>query len=402
MKGRNGLVKCMMMLAWIILMVGNMGFSVRAVQSDQSYFVSWKEADQPYLYGSRYQCAYTILEEGTQRVLWSGWNAPEVLNLTDNSGKESAVPAYTFTGEPFQISEKTLIYRKENLDGETGEIISGIISKSIPYASVEEIEEAANQVLGAGSVVNLTVGEAITAAQQAIWKVSYGDRYVSQQTFVSIRGMGEYAPEQFLHPESLMESAEQERTEENIKNLYQYYLYQQDRLAETQLDVSNVRYDVRQQDDGSYMIEVSFEIPYPDAITDLNLTVQCGMMTETEKVSDKQMTLLFQGMEKPEPVELILHGTCRKWKAYQYIPEGEGPILVGGDPYSQVFFAITQAGQCEQADASEDENVFTVHIDNECGELISRNIVQLLISGGMLLVFLGIWSGIRCLCKKDT
>ena len=109
------------------------------------------------------------------------------------------------------------------LDDETGKRLKAILIHSFPYLSPEELEKEVNSILGAGTLTDLTVGEAISAAQQAIWKVRYEEYLISRKLYVSIRGMGEYDVKQFCYPGSLEDSREQSTTAPNIRNLYHFY-----------------------------------------------------------------------------------------------------------------------------------------------------------------------------------
>ena len=217
---KKGFGRGVVILSGIVL-AALIGVRIWATEMEDKVFQI--DEDQPYRYGSRCQFAYSLLDDDLDEQ-WSGWNAPEVWNLMEIGTDGAEIAAYLLTAEPVDPGNMAKFYRAMPLESDRESRLQVILLRSFPYLPTEELEKEVNSIKGEGTLIDLTVGEVISAAQQAIWKVSYGEQMVSRKLYVSIRGMGEYDQEQFRHPGSLDESLEQSTTANNIRNLYHFYL----------------------------------------------------------------------------------------------------------------------------------------------------------------------------------
>ncbi len=323
-----------------MLLLSVMGLTVQIHRwMETRYEIRAGEGEMPYLYGSRCQCAYAIVDKGTDAVAWKGWNAPEVWNLLE--GGELRIPAYSLTAEPVSIGAGCR-YRAEEIKCVHASKLAAIIQHSFPYLSLSELTEKVNEAMGNGAVSNLTEGEAICAAQQAIWKAWYADRFESEKRYVSIRGMEEFRESDYVYPMSL-NHLEKETTRGNIENLYRYYLSFEN---EKQRD-SDMRYGMKEKSDGSFAVTV---------------------MNESEK-SDTKISIL------------------------KFIPEGEGPVLIGYAPRARKE-PLKLKNFREVTDMR--PNQIAIHI-GAAAEMGMPHIARMLMTVGIVLISAGVVLAIRCL-----
>ena len=391
----------MVLMAVLLIVALEIPMGVCALQIPEFYEIQNGEESKPYQYGSRCQCAFSVWAADLEERIWSGWNAPEIWNLAEEGKPDDpGIAAYSLTAEPVTGMEEVCKYKEAYLQGREGNKLRAIMLQSFPYLSLDELENRVNGMLGEGAAESLTEGEAICAAQQAIWKVWYADRFESEKLYVSIRGISQYQPSRFLYPESLQNSTEQESTERNIQNLYRYYLsLAGDAPAqEGEISFTDVSYASRQRADGTTAVTVTFGINANRQTEHLYVTVRCGNFYRREPVQEKQVQMQFTGLEKEEAVILMLDGIGQELQAFQYLPEGEGPVLIGCRTQNRRMFAQMQIGPEEE----KADRVIVIHMEPvmEMPEIACQPMI--LMGIGIVLICIGVMVAVRCMGKDGS
>lgn len=393
----NQVRRVLLMMVLIAVLV--LPVSAYAQQMPEIYEINHSDESKPYQYGSRCQCAFSVWDEAGEKVIWTGWNAPEVWNLVGAGSEEPGIPAYSLTAEPVAEMDAVCGYTVKPLSCEDSEKLQAIVLHSFPYLSLEELEKRVNDVRGEGSIVNLTEGEAISAAQQAIWKVWYADRFESEKLYVSIRGISQYRMSRFLYPGSLEDTTEQDTTKSNIRNLYQYYLgiCGTDFKTEEELAFADVKYESVRMEDGSTSVTVSFRIAGIPETEDLYLTVSGEGFLRREPVREGEVTLSFTGLEKEERILLMLDGTQTRMRAFQFVSEQNAPVLIGCRMQKHRVFAQLQVGPEEEDDHS---RIVVIHMDRIVPVSEFSGLPVILMGIGIVLICAGLAVAICCM-RKD-
>ena len=393
---RRGKQFAVLWMAIFVSVLMGMNIPATAVKPEERTRRYRIDLQQPYLYGSRCQCAYTILDDTLELDLWTGWNAPEIWNLTEEGTGRTRIPAYQLTADPVDLEDMTGLYRVVPMDSEDESRLREILLRSVPYLSTEEIENEVNRVLGSGTVSDLTEGEAISAAQQAIWKIRYGDRMVSRKTYVSLRGISEYQLDRFVYPDSLKESREQSTTVANIRNLYQYYLTLD---VEEDIVLHRVQYDAERTADGRYRITVTVETDGFHWLKEGLLEISCGQIHQCAEILKEETAISLHGLEEPMPVKIRLKGRVDK-PAIRYLePVGDGPVLVSWQMEASDVTDVFVIGPEMEAEQDRVFEIAQVHNHSLLGDRTMSQVAFWLMILGMGLVMAGLVLTIRCLCR---
>ena len=312
-----------------------------AVGDDDQSILKIADDGQTYLYGSRYQCQLILREEksgGTRRIYW---NAPEIINLTCAfENNTPCIPVYCMDGVndqpvPGNPYRRINLEDRKELGGEVGGRLRAVLMGTYPQLSVEEIEDRANEALGEKQIRQLTLGEVLTATQQAIWTIG-NDAYEVDRNYVSIRGMSQYDLSRFVYPESLMVCAESPYTRENIENLYRYFLEMQPMKTMKGLASDEsfrmIGCDSVQELDGTYTIKILYELSADISEGDeLILTVSCAEQIHQSQVKQGKGNVVFMGVTERKPITISLNGYQTGCDVYLYSAEETGPDLIGYD-----------------------------------------------------------------------
>lgn len=383
-------------LGMIFLMSVLMGIStpVTAVKSQEKDGRYRLDLQQPYLYGSRCQCAYTLLDDTLGSEQWTGWNAPEIWNLAEEGIGRTGIAAYQLSAEPVDLENMTGLYQAVPMDSGDEGRLREILLHSFPYLSTVEIENEVNRVLGAGTVTDLTEGEAISAAQQAIWKIRYGDRMVNRKPYVSLRGISEYQLDRFVHPAGLEESREQSTTVTNIRNLYHYYLTLD---GQNKIILRRAHYDAERTADGSYRITVRVLIDDLQWIKEATLEVNCGQIHQWAEVLEEETVISLHGLEEPMPVKIRLKGRIEKPEILYLEPVGDGPVLISWQMDEAGIADEMMIGPEMEAEPENVIEVLQVHNQSFKADQTMSHISLWLMVLGMGLVMVGMVLTVRCL-----
>ena len=348
------LAACVMLAA-----MGNLAPAVSAAEPYGSYVLRFDDLGQPYLYGSLYECkhSYNDPEAGPNSV-WTYWNAPEIFNLVYNGedGNHS-IAAYCTDADTSTIGNDSIYYRRINLEDSTYHVsgaaarLRAVILHSFPYLSIDAVAASANQVLGEGSIQELTQGEVISATQQAIWEITHGEKYTVNDNYVSIRNASGYNRDQFVYPESLDACVEGEFTETNIERLYQYFLNLPGQApkadAVSEYSFKDVTYSAVKEADGTYTVTASYVI---DAVIgekdNLSLTAVCGEEIQQNALAAGAGTVTFKGLTEKQAVTLTISGTQTGADVYLFDAQGDRAVsqsMVGYDSTELPVFAQVTA-----------------------------------------------------------
>lgn len=312
-----------------------------AVGDDDQSILKIADEGKTYLYGSRYQCQLILREEigtGTQRMYW---NAPEIINLTCAFENDiPCIPVYCMDGVkdqpvPGDPYRRINLEDREELGGEAGGRLRAVLLGTYPHLSVKDIENRANEALEEEQVRQLTLGEVLTATQQAIWTIG-NDAYEVDRNYVSIRGMSQYDLSQFAYPESLMDCVESPYTRDNIQNLYRYFLEMQPmkpiKGLASDASFRMIRCDWAQELFGTYTVKVSYELRADICEEDeLILTVSCAEQIHQSQVKQRKGIVVFMGVTERNPITISLNGYQTGCDVYLYSAEETGPDLIGYD-----------------------------------------------------------------------
>lgn len=350
-----------LLLAICVVLAGFSGLvmPVSAAEPQGSYVLQYDDLGQPYLYGSRYQCAHSYNDPAAgPNSVWSYYNAPEIFNLIYNGPEGSrSIAAYCTDADTSTYSGGSIYYRRINLEDSTyhdsgaAARLRGVLLHSFPYLTVEQVAADANGSLGEGIIQQLTQGEVISATQQAIWEITHGEKYSVDDNYVGVRGMSAYDAAQFVHPESLEACVEGEFTESNIQNLYQYFLnlpgQEPMAAAVSEYSFKSVVYDAVRQEDGTYTVTVTFAIDADVRDGDaLNLTAACGEQIRIETLTAGDRTVIFEGLAEKEKVTLTISGMQTGGDVYLFDAQGDrasSQSMVGFDATTLPVFAQVTA-----------------------------------------------------------
>lgn len=329
----------------LMLAVTGMTFSAFAAEAEttDAYVLRFSgEGAVPYLYGSRYECKHSYNDpEAGENSVWTYWNAPEIFNLV-NTTTDSSIAAYCTDADTSTTGDTG--YRRINLedsqyhDSGAAARLRAVILNTFPRKNVDEVAAAANAKMG-GVIQNLTMGEVISATQQAIWEITHGEKYTVDDNYTSIRSMSAYDTAEFMYPESLSECVESTNTAVNIETLYNYFLTLEGMAplndAVSEYTFENVIYGTVKEEDGTYTVTVTFDVNTQiDEGDTLTLRATCGTNVYTEDLRSGANTVTFTGLKEAKEVKLEINGYEQGGDVYLFDAAGERAVsqsMVGYD-----------------------------------------------------------------------
>lgn len=334
--------------------------SAEEIERTDAYVLNYNSSDlggdyaytQPYLYGTPFMVNHSITDENGD-YYYSGNNHPEVFNLINTTklnaggdGTYASIAAYC-TDASTGIRDN-FVYRRINLEDSTyyesgaAGRIRAVVLRAFPYMDVESIQTSANiwlKAQGLPEVTNLQSGEAILAAQTAIWKLANADHYEVLENYSGCTQLSE----SYLSDTVFKDSADQAETEysaQNITGLYEYY---------RNLDGETARYDAVSEStiekpvytsvmdaDGHYTITVSANIQTDVREADrLTLTATCQDQIQSTPISASgEYSFTFAGVADRVEVLLEINGYQGGGDVYLFDAEGNrdaSQTLVGYD-----------------------------------------------------------------------
>ena len=411
--------KIMGMLDFLVMLVAFVAIQTTAAQEDYQSVLRISDEGQPYLYGSRYQCQLILCESenrtGTQRIYW---NAPEIINLIcELENGSQSIPVYCMDSVvskpvPGDTYRRINLEDREEFGGEDGGRLRAVLLGSFPHLSLEEIEKRVNEAMGEGQVRQLTQGEVLSAAQQAIWTIGSGGGYVIDRNYVSIRGMSHYDPAQFVYPESLTACVESPYTWGNIQNLYQYFLEMEPvepiKEVVSSESIQIIACESAEEPDGSYTVKVIYEIMGMIGDGDeLTLIASCADQSHRNELKQGRGSLVFMGLTEIEPISISITGYQCGGDVYLYCAEEGGCDLIGYDesrlPVNVLRTISVEDIKAEQPVTNEITvsqtdavPIFTVEVDETEAKI--RKVFQILGGGFFLTAFM---LSVICLLSKS-
>ena len=318
----------------VLVGMGKLSSTAYAAEPKGSYVLQYDER-QPYLYGSCYECKHSYCDPDTDSdSALTDWNTPKIYNLVcEGDDGNHSIAAYCAGVDADTVENGNIYYRRMNLEDATyfdvgaAARIRAIVLHTFPYLSVETVAANVNRTMGAETVMQLTQGEVISAAQQAIWEIAHAEKYNVDQNYVGIRGQSGYDRSKFVYPESLDGCVESEFTAANIQQLYQYFLNLPGQAANfdviSEFSFRDIVYNASREEDGTYMITVAYTVDASLREEDnLSMTVVCGSKANQESLKIGAQTVTFTGMTEKLPVTLTISGTQTGGDVYLFDAEG--------------------------------------------------------------------------------
>lgn len=313
-------------VAALLLALSFLPVSVQAVQEER-YALVLPETGERYAYVTPFAVSHTIL--GRDGSVCN----PRLYRL---AGEQDVVG---YSGNGAEELQSGVRYWRRNLEDSTffsnttAGKLRAILRKGYPERSVGEIQACANdwlEEMGLSVVRELQSGEAILAAQIAIWKLVGGNGYSVNALYSGAVDVEDLQSEGVNDEE--LHQQETEHTAKNIELLYAYF-YNMEPMAPSVVlasDASITRtvYACVQDPEGGYNATVSVTV---NAEEGLLLTASCEGQTQEQVVTGAgEYSFPFSGLNQRSAVKLVLHGM--QYGADVYLFEAEGnasQILLG-------------------------------------------------------------------------
>ena len=297
--------------------------------------------DYPFMYRSPFEMyhGYSDPEAGSSSV-WKYYYTNEIFQLVNTTklaeggtGAFASIPVYCTDVDT--NTREAATYRRINLEDstyhETGAAarLRAVVLNSFPYIQdVSAIAAAANVWLAANdmtAIENLQIGEAMLATQQAIWKITHGDKYSILDPYT---GCNSYNGTGTVYTMN-SEETETVNTENNIIGLHAYFMSLEGMAplddAVSEYSFENLVYGADQAEDGTWTVTVDVDIVTTVGEGDsLTLTATCGQEAKTTEVEEGgAYSVTFEGLAEPMEVKLQLSGYQVGGDVYLFDAEGD-------------------------------------------------------------------------------
>lgn len=315
----------------------------------------------PYMYTSPFGMRHSYNDPATG-AKWSYSYSNEIFHLINTAriseggeGAYASIAAYCTDADT--SAERNTAYRRINLEDSTYHTpgsaakVRAVILNSFPYVQdMGTIADAANvwlQANGMEQIQQLNVGEAMVATQQAIWKLTHGEKYTINDPYTGFQGYdGSGAVYQINADE-----VETEYTENNIAGLFSYLMAldgigpRMDAVSEASFE--KVTYTDALQEDGSYTVTVTGQVNTTVSGGDeMTLSARCAETVINQPLSAAGgFSFTFEGLPERAEVELQINGYQQGGDVYLFDSEGDrttSQSLVGFDnSYLPIHAEIT-------------------------------------------------------------
>lgn len=288
-----------------------------------------------YAYITPFAVEHTVFRrDGT--LFFSGREVPRIRCLTGEGGRSIAAYSIDAFGESFAgHCRRTNLEDSPFFSDTAAGKLRAISENGFPRKSIAALQEAANGWLteqGLSKLENLQTGEAILAAQIAIWKVAGGNNYQVTSLYSGIQDLTGME-NRTLHTEDIRQR-ETENTAGNISGLYAYFcnlapLPPRDVLLSDASITRTVYTCVR--DEEGYTAEVSVTAEASAGENDsLILRAVCeGQVQEQPITGSGEYCCTFAGLAERSAVRVTIYG--EQHGADVYLFEAEGSSLLGYD-----------------------------------------------------------------------
>lgn len=300
-----------------------------------------RSGEMPYDYVTPFTVEHTVTRADGSRY-FSGSCSPVLFRLTGEAGSD--ITAYC--ADAAAGIQPGVRYRRINLEDSTyfNDLAAGklraVVQKSFPACQIETVQEHANAWLRERElpeIQSLQSGEAILAAQIAIWKLSGGSGYTAHSLYSGVMDLNGYQ-ESVVHTGELFQQPT-EFTGGNIENLYTYFCNLPPEppvsVLVSEETITRTVYTCARDVEGGYTAEVLVTVNIPDDLDALTLTASCG-----EQIQEQPLTVAgeyqftFQGLPQRAAVKLEIRGIQYGADVFLFDAEGEreaSQTLVGYD-----------------------------------------------------------------------
>lgn len=325
--------------AWLLALSILLCFPINARAFQEEAYALTCEEGKPYAYVTPFAVSHTVFRrDGTQ--CFSGMWGPRIYSLTGENGQPLC--AYSANGAAGEVGAGS--YRRVNLEDSlflpraAAGRLRAISECSFPRKPLGSLQESANGWLtemGLPKIQELQSGEAILAAQIAIWKTAGGNSYSVNSLYAGTVDLGE-CENTVRHREEITQQ-ETDNTGTNVELLYTYFCNLEPMPPSDVLisDASITRtvYNCVQEEAG-YSADISVTISGTVEEGDsLILTAQCeGQTQEQPIVGEGEYSFSFSGLTERSAAKLSIHGVQHGADVYLFEAKGdEGQILLGYD-----------------------------------------------------------------------
>lgn len=320
------------------------GAFLRAQATEDGYVLHL--ARDAYVCASPFVADFTLTGEDGETV-FSGEDFVEVYHLTaDGAGEQDvSIAAYSVNSDA-EAPEKAG-YRRVGLEdsgcfsAETAGKLRAVVQGSYPHKDVSAIQAAANPWLqshGLPEIRQLQSGEAILAAQLAIWELTNQGKFSVNDYLSRWEDMTTPGWRNYLRKVTNADVSHEPLTEDsaaNVAGLYRYLCSLKPAApgCETVSDATlqSPVYTAVKEPDGTYTVTVGVDIQTTVGSLDaLTLSAECGGQVETQTVTEAgSCTVSFSGLTDRPEVTLEITGTQHGGDVYLF--EGENHRLLGFD-----------------------------------------------------------------------
>ena len=321
---------------------GALLLSVRAAEDGYVLRIN-KDA---YVCASPFVADYTLTGEDGQTV-FSGEDFVEVYHLTADGAGEQDVSIAAYSVNIDAETPEKAGYRRVGLEdsgcfsAETAGKLRAVVQGSYPHKDVSAIQAAANPWLqshGLPEIRHLQSGEAVLAAQLAIWELTNQGKFTVNEYLSGWEDMTTPGWRNYLRKVTNADVSREPLTEDsaaNVAGLYRYLCSLKPAApgCETVSDATlqDPVYTAVKEQDGSYTVTVSVDIQTTVGSLDaLTLSADCGGQVKEQTVTEAgSCTVSFSGLTDRPEVTLEITGTQHGGDVYLF--EGENHRLLGFD-----------------------------------------------------------------------
>ena len=316
--------------------------SVRAAEDGYVLHI----AREAYVCASPFVADFTLTGEDGQTV-FSGEDFVEVYHLTADGAGEQDVSIAAYSVNPDAETPEKTGYRRVGLEDsgcfstETAGKLRAVVQWSYPHKDVSAIQAAANPWLlsrGLPEIRHLQRGEAVLAAQLAIWELTNPGKFSVNDYLSRWEDMTTPGWRNYLKKVTNADISSELLTEDsaaNVAGVYRYLCSLKPAApgCETVSDATlqNPFYTAVKEPDGTYTVTVRVDVQTTVGSLDaLTLSADCGGQVETQTVTEAgSCTVSFSGLTDRPEVTLEITGTQHGGDVYLF--EGENHKLLGFD-----------------------------------------------------------------------
>lgn len=266
-----------------------------------------------YVCASPFVADYTLTGEDGQTV-FSGEDFVEVYHLTADGAGEQDVSIAAYSVNIDAEAPEKAGYRRVGLEdsgcfsAETAGNLRAVVQWSYPHKDVSAIQAAANPWLqshGLPEIRHLQSGEAVLAAQLAIWELTNQGKFTVNEYLSGWEDMTTPGWRNYLRKVTNADVSREPLTEDsaaNVAGLYRYLCSLKPAApgCETVSDATlqDPVYTAVKEPDGSYTVTVSVDIQTTVGSLDaLTLSADCGGQVKEQTVTEAgSCTVSFSGL----------------------------------------------------------------------------------------------------------